>query len=284
MPYQQLTARDRVVIAHLKDQGHGPRAIGRQLQRPAGTISRALSRNTSPDDRYEASPAQQPASARRSNANAKRAKLKANTPLLKKVKEGLKHKWSPKLISDQLKHRKARDEDGQPLRVSAPTIYAWLAQNHADGGAWRATLPRGGRGRKPNGTKGKRRGPIAGRRCMTERPIGAVNRSRLGHWECDTLEGSYKKSFLVTLVDRKSRYGLIGRALDKSSATVNAVVQQMLEGLPAKLRRTGTLDNGTEFSGFAELEEQLGMTIDFAHPYSPWERGSNEQFNGLLRI
>jgi transposase, IS30 family len=125
---------------------------------------------------------------------------------------------------------------------------------------------------------------MAGRRPITQRPAGARNRSRLGHWEGDTVEGSHKQSFLVTLVDRKSRYGLLGKALDKSSATINAVIDQLLGRLPEGLRRTGTLDNGTEFSGFTQLEEQLGMTIYFANPYSPWQRGSNEQFNGLLRM
>ena len=296
MPYQHLTAQDRGVIAHLIAQGQGPREIGRQLKRSPGTITRELSRNVSSGDSYEASFAQQAAAARRFKANAKRAKLEANKPLLKAVKDGLNQKWSPKLISERLKQQKASGGtsgglsegtsggDGKGLRVSGPTIYAWLKRDKAQGGRWEKKLPRGGRGRKPNGTKGKRRDPIAGRRCITERPAGAENRSRYGHWEGDTVEGAHKRSFLVTLVDRKSRYGLIGKALNKSSATTNALIRQMLGRLPERLRRTATLDNGTEFSGFAELEEKLEMDLYFAHPYSPWERGSNEQFNGLLRM
>lgn len=269
------------MIAHLHGRGHGPCEIGRQLRRSAGTITRELSRNASSEDGYEPDAAQQAASTRRSRANARRAKLK-HKPLLQAVKDGLKQRWSPELIGEHLKQQgKAK---GRAMRVSAPTIYAWLKRDQANGGKWVKKLPRAGRGRKPNGTKGKRRDPMAGRRCITERPAGAENRSRLGHWEGDTVEGSHKQSFLVTLVDRKSRYGVVGKALDKSSATVNAVIQQMLGRLPEGLRRTGTLDNGTEFSAFAQLEEQLNMTLYFAHPYSPWERGSNEQFNGLLRM
>lgn len=284
LPYQHLTDQDRHVIAHLHDRGYGPREIGRQLGRCAGTISRELSRNGSSADGYDAPAAQRSAAARRSGANAKRAKLRPHKPLLKVVKDGLKQRWSPKLISERLKQQRASGGDGGALRVSAPTIYAWLKCDHAEGGRWSKKLPRGGRGRKPNGNKGKRRDPMAGRRCITERPPGAENRSRLGHWEGDTLEGAHKQSFLVTLIDRKSRLGLIGKAMDKSSATINAVMDELLGRLPEGLRRTGTLDNGTEFSGFAQLEEQLDMTIYFAHPYSPWERGSNEQFNGLLRM
>jgi len=270
------------VIAHLHGRGHGPCEIGRQLRRSAGTITRELSRNGSSEDGYEPDAAQQAASTRRCRANAQRAKLRRNKPLLKAVKDGLKQKWSPKLIGERLKQQgKAKD---RAMRVSAPTIYAWLKRDKADGGAWSKKLPRGGRGRKPNGTKGKRRDPLTGRRCITQRPAGAENRSRRGHWEGDTVEGSHKQSFLVTLVDRKSRYGLLGKALDKSTQTINAVIDEMLGTLPEGLRRTGTLDNGTEFNGFAQLEEQLGMTIYFANPYSPWQRGSNEQFNGLLRM
>lgn len=277
------------MIAHLHGRGHGPCEIGRQLKRCAGTISRELSRNGSAADGYGAACAQLAAERRRVKANARRAKLK-HKPLLKAVKEGLKRRWSPKLIGECLKQhphprpRKAGKTEDRAMQVSAPTIYAWLKQDKAKGGTWDKKLPRGGRGRKPNGTKGKRRDPMAGRRCITQRPAGAENRSRRGHWEGDTVEGSHKQSFLVTLVDRKSRFGLIGKALNKSSATINALIDQMLGHLPEGLRRTGTLDNGTEFSGFAQLEEQLGMTIYFAHPYSPWERGSNEQFNGLLRM
>ena len=281
MSYRHLTDRDRHVIAHLHGRGHGPCEIGRQLQRPAGTISRELSRNGSCADGYQSACAQLAAERRRAGANAKRARLK-HKPLLKAVKDGLKQRWSPRLIGERLKQQgKAYDP---ALQVSAPTIYAWLKRDKAAGGKWDKKLPRGGRGRKPNGTKGKRRDPMAGRRCITERPAGAENRSRRGHWEGDTVEGAHKQSFLVTLVDRKSRLGLLGKAMNKSSATINALIDQMLGRLPEGLRRTGTLDNGTEFSGFAQLEEQLGMTLYFAHPYSPWERGSNEQFNGLLRM
>lgn len=269
------------MIAHLHGRGHGPCEIGRQLQRSAGTISRELSRNASSEAGYKPDAAQRAAATRRAGANARRAKLK-HKPLLKAVKQGLKQRWSPKLIGERLKQQgKAKD---RLMRISAPTIYAWLARDQADGGAWSKKLPRAGRGRKPNGTKGKRRDPMAGRRCITQRPAGAENRSRLGHWEGDTVEGAHKQSFLVTLIDRKSRFGLVGKALDKSSATINAVIEQLLERLPEGLRRTAVLDNGTEFNGFAQLEEQLGMTIYFAHPYSPWQRGSNEQFNGLLRM
>lgn len=125
---------------------------------------------------------------------------------------------------------------------------------------------------------------MPGRKCITERPPGAENRSRLGHWEGDTVEGSHKASHVVTMVDRKSRFTLIGKAKDKSAATINTVITSLLERLPQCLRRTTTLDNGTEFSGFKQLEQNLNMAIYFAHPYSPWERGTNEQTNGLLRM
>ncbi len=287
MSYTHLTWEQRCVLAHLWQQGHGINAIARQLKRSPSTISRELDRNSpghGKGDRshYAAQAAQQRSDHRRRDANARRDKFK-HKPLCQAVKDGLKERWSPKLISEHLKRPRPRKVD-RPMRVSAPTIYAWLERDTASGGQLEKKLPRCGKGPKPNGSRATRRAALPGRRCITERPPGAQNRSRLGHWEGDTVEGAYKASYLVTLVCRKSRLSLLGKAKDKSAATINAVIQALLERLPKRLRRTATLDNGTEFSGYEQLEQELGMAVYFAHPYSPWERGTNEQLNGLLRI
>ena len=288
MPYIHLTLPERCVIAHLAKQGCGLREIGRQIQRAAGTISRELKRNGASGkgsrSRYRARVAQQCGDKRRHGANALRRKTR-HKPLQQAIKRGLKERWSPMIISEKLRrqHPQATADD-RAMRVSAPTIYAYLERDRVCGGKLAKQLPRRGKGRKPNGTKGKRRDPLAGRKCITQRPPGAENRSRLGHWEGDTVEGAHKASFVVSLVDRKSRLTLLGKAKDKSAATINAVMISLFKRLPKRLRRTATLDNGTEFSGFKHLEQELDMAIYFAHPYSPWERGSNEQLNGLLRM
>ena len=286
MPYTHLTQEERCVIAHLLREGYGPCEIARQLGRPAGTISRELDRNSAQGNRsrYRAQAAQRHRDQRRHDANAQRDKTR-HKPLQQAIRRGLKERWSPKLISEHLKRIHARQtESHRAMRVSAPTIYAYLKRDARGGGSWHKQLPRRGKGRKPNGTKAKRRDALPGRKCITQRPPAAENRSRLGHWEGDTLEGAHKASFLVSLVDRKSRLALLGKAKDKSVSTINDVMISLLGCLPRALCKTTTLDNGTEFNGFAQLEKQLGIDIYFAHPYSPWERGSNEQLNGLLRM
>lgn len=288
MPYTHLSLEERCIIAHLSREGHGPCEIGRRVRRPAGTISRELTRNRGgrPQGVYRAQAAQQHRDQRRHDANARRDKTR-HKPLQQAIRRGLKERWSPKLISEQIKRdhpRPGKSARDRAMRVSVPTIYAYLKRDAACGGKLHKRLPRRGKGRRPNGSKAQRRDALPGRKCITERPPGAENRSRLGHWEGDTVEGAHKASFLVTLVDRKSRLSLLGKAQDKSAATINAVMTSLLKRLPKHQRRTATLDNGTEFNGFAQLEKQLGITIYFAHPYSPWERGSNEQLNGLLRM
>ena len=286
MPYTHLTLQERCVIAHLSREGHGPCEIGRQLKRPAGTISRELKGNRGGRPRavYQAQAAQQHSAQRRHDANARRDKTRCKL-LQQAIRRGLKQRWSPKIISEQLKRQHPRQTTrDRALRVSAPTIYAYLKRDADSGGKLARRLPRRGKGRKPNGSRAKRREALPGRKCITQRPAGAENRSRLGHWEGDTVEGAHKASYVVTLVDRKSRLSLLGKAKDKSAATINAVMTSLLERLPRCRRRTTTLDNGTEFSGFEQLETQLGMAIYFTHPYSPWERGTNEQTNGLLRM
>jgi IS30 family transposase len=290
--YTHLTLDERCVIAHLSREDLDPCEIARQIGRSPGTICRELARNGNPKSVYQARSAQHRHDQRRCEANAQREKTR-HKPLQQAIKRGLNQRWSPKIISEQLKRNHPRPRkcsQDRAMRVSAPTIYAYLKRDTISGGTsggggnLEKQLPRRGKGRKPYGSRGKRRDAMPGRKCITERPPGAENRSRLGHWEGDTVEGSHKASHVVTMVDRKSRFTLIGKAKDKSAATINTVITSLLERLPQCLPRTTTLDNGTEFSGFKQLEQNLNMAIYFAHPYSPWERGTNEQTNGLLRM
>ena len=288
MTYTHLTQDERSVIAHLSREDLGPFEIARQIGRSPGTIYRELARNSNAKSVYQARSAQHRHDQRRREANARREKTR-HKPLQQAIKRGLKERWSPKIISEQLKRdhpRPRKCSQDRAMRVSAPTIYAYLKRDTISGGGGKLEkqLPRRGKGRKPYGSRGKRHDAIPGRKCITERPPGAENRSRLGHWEGDTVEGAHKASYVVTIVDRKSRLTLMGKAKDKSAATINTVMTSLLERLPQCLRRTTTLDNGTEFSGFKQLEQNLSMAIYFAHPYSPWERGTNEQTNGLLRM
>ena len=162
------------------------------------------------------------------------------------------------------------------------TIYRWLKQDQARGGTLCRSLPRRGKGRKPNHSCTSRM-PQPGRRRIHDRPAGAANRSRFGHWELDTVEGAHKQGYLVSLVERKSRYTLLERASDKRAQTINACILRMAERLDPALRRTVTSDNGREFDSYHELEQTLGLPFYFADPNSPWQRGTGEQTHSVLR-
>ena len=115
------------------------------------------------------------------------------------------------------------------------------------------------------------------------RPAAVEDRRRFGDWESDTVEGAKGTGLLVTLVERKSRVVLIGKVRDKKAVTVTAAIIALLGSLPSMLKRTITADNGKEFAGFAEVDAALGCRTYFANPHAPWERGANENTNGLIR-
>jgi IS30 family transposase len=276
MSFQHLTAAERAVIEHLDRNGESEREIARQLKRSPSTINRELKRGK-PTERcaYKAGRAQELAETRRSSANAGRAILRCKK-ILRHVKARLKDRWSPTLIAGRLRRL------GSEIQICGMTIYRFLKRDREAGGTLSRGLPRRGKGRRPNGSKG-RRTPKPGRRRIDDRPAGATNRSRHGHWEGDTIEGAGKTAYIVSLVDRRSRYTLLGKAENKSKEVVARVVRELIARLAVALRRTLTLDNGTEFNDHQAIEDDTGVEVYFADPYSPWQRGTNEQTNGILR-
>jgi IS30 family transposase len=171
----------------------------------------------------------------------------------------------------------------RPTKISHTTIYRWIWGDCQRTLQFRPFLriarkPR----RKPYG-KPSRQGRIAGKRSIETRPAQANERKRVGDWEGDTMVGKGRKGFLLTCVDRASRY-LIARKLDACAAEpVAQQLQQTIRKLPAEKRRSLTLDNGREFTRPIELERRLHLPIYFAHSCHAWERGTNENTNGLLR-
>jgi IS30 family transposase len=276
MSFQHLSASERAVLAHLHSTGVSQREVARQLGRHSSTISRELRRGK-PTARcgYRADRAQDLASSRRASANGLRVRMRCKE-LLRHVQAGLKLRWSPELIVGRL-HRL-----GSEVQVCAMTLYRFLKRDREAGGKLHKGLPRRGKGRRPNGSKGRRR-PKQGRRRIEERPAGALNRTRHGHWEGDTVEGAGKSAYIVSIVDRKSRFTLLGKAQNKSQEVVGAVVKRLLKRLAKALRRTLTLDNGTEFNGHHAIEAGTGVDVYFADPYCSWQRGTNEQTNGVMR-
>jgi len=279
MSYHHLTREERNVLYIMQVQGHAPAEIARCLGRHRSTISRECRRNANGDGRYFAGEAQTWANSRR-HAHLRRPKTD-DRHLMTYVSERLADRWSPEQIAGRLSKHAPADLEGRS--ISHTTIYRWIWSDPERSRQFRPFLriarkPR----RKPYG-KPSRQGQIAGKRSIEERPREANERHRLGDWEGDTVVGKGRKGFLLTCVDRASRF-LISRKVDVCAAELVAQkLQQSLRRLPADKRLTLTLDNGREFARPIELAIRLHLELFFAHPYHSWERGTNENTNGLLR-
>jgi IS30 family transposase len=279
MSYRHLTMDERNVIYQMQVQGYRDAEIARCLGRHRSTIGRECERNAMGDGRYESGPAQTWANSRR-RAHLRRPKT-GHGRLMAYVGERLADRWSPEQIAGRLSVRPPAALAG--LSISHTTIYRWIWADPERTRRFRPLLriarkPR----RKPYG-KPTRRGQILGKRSIDQRPKEANERTRLGDWEGDTMVGKARKSFLLTCVDRASRY-LIARKVKACAAEpVAEQLQQSLRRLSVDQRQSLTLDNGREFARPRQLERRLGLAVYFAHPYHAWERGTNENTNGLLR-
>ncbi len=279
MSYHHLTMDERNVIYRMQFQGYRQTEIARCPGRHRSTISRELKRNVNAQDRYDPGTAQAFAQVRR-RAHLRRPKI-GDASLMAYVADRLRACWSPEQIAGRL-----ADAPPQALRgktLSHTTIYRWLWAEPQRAQQFRPFLRVAHKARsKPYG-KPSRQGQILGKRSIDDRPQEANERQRLGDWEGDTVVGKGRTGYLVTCVDRASRY-LIARKVQTCAATpVAHTLHRSLRRLPPSKRRTLTLDNGREFARPKTLEHKLTMPIYFAHPYHSWERGTNENTNGLLR-
>ncbi len=279
MSYRHLTMDERNVIYRMRFQGYSDAEIARCLGCHRATIGRECKRNASVDGRYEPANAQTLANSRR-RAHLRRSRT-GQPRLMAYVAERLADRWSPEQIAGRLANCPPPDLAG--LSISHTTIYRWIWADPQRTHQFRPFLriarkPR----RKPYG-KPSRQGQILGKRSIDERPTEANERTRLGDWEGDTVVGKGRRGYLVTCVDRASRY-LIARKVHACAAEpVARQLHSTIRRLPAEKRRSLTLDNGREFARPIELERRLDLPIYFAHPYHSWERGTNENTNGLLR-
>ena len=282
MPDGQLTTDERYQITHLHQAGHAHGEIARRLGRHRGTIGRELDRNADPLGGYHYQSAQQQAQTRRSAA-CRRYKLDSPGGMAgKAVRAGLKQRWSPQQIAGRLR---LDHPDDQAAWVSHEAIYQWVYREALSGRLSYQRLRRGRKRRRcriPGERQGKR-GVIPDRVGIEERPDVVNFRGRFGDWESDTVEGAKGRGLVATHVERKSRYTRLGKLNDKKAATLSSVTRAIFRDLPVKLRRTATFDNGKEFADFKTIQRELKMTVYFADPHSPWQRGANENTNGLLR-
>ena len=273
MTYHQLTQEERYTITAQLMCGGSQAQIARLLGRDRSTISRELRRNrTHHDGKYRAEKAHSYAVARRRRCRRRPHFTVEDMALVARL---LRKKWSAEQIAGELRDR------GR-LRISHETIYRRIRwDKRAGGDLWRHTRIMSKFGRKRYRSHDSR-GVLSGKRSIVERPIEVDQRSEIGHWEGDTVMGRDMRHCVLTLVERKTGFAIIQKLRSRSKDEVTRAATRAIRR-HCRNFKTLTLDNGTEFHDYAKLEARFPVTVYFATPYHSWERGSNENFNGLLR-
>ncbi len=279
MGYKHLNIDERESILKMLCKEKKLTEIARKIGRNKGTISRELSRNLSSTGEYKPHLAQR-YYAKRRDESKEPYRLEQNGRLRQYVRNKLKLYWSPEQISARLE---IDHPDTTQMHVSPLVIYDWVERNKEAGGKIYKFLRQGHRKRRKKRGSLNNQGHIPDRRSISERPKAVDKREELGHWEGDSIVGKSHGSFVASHVERKSRYLLVGLMDDKSAESMNATTQRLFRKIPKAQRKTMTFDNGKEFAGFKVLEKSVGFRCYFADPYSSWQRGTNENTNGLLR-
>ena len=273
MTYHQLTSEERYMLAALRRQGLKQAEIARALGRHRSTVCREVRRNsTRADGHYRAFTAQERTNGRRSRSRRNRRFTAEDFAL---VEELLCRQWSPEQVAGSLR-REGR------LLISHETIYRYVWRDKKQGGTLYTHLRDARKRRRKRYGAYDSRGRLAGKRLIAERPAEVETRSSVGHWEIDTVMGTGSRDCVVTLVERKSGLVLIGKLPDRTKESFNRRVVRLIRR-HAGAFKTVTADNGTELHGYERVERLTGATFYFARPYHSWERGSNENANGLIR-
>jgi IS30 family transposase len=280
-----LSEDERIRLADLRREGHTLRRIATLMGRSASTISRELRAGADSAGRYRPHEAHRRSLQRRKLTRSSR--LSQDAELREWVADRLKARWSPEQISHTLVQRFPDQPD---RRLCTETIYQ--AVYRPDLGGLPRELPgRTLRSRRRHRVShrqagARRHGPVTGMTMIDQRPASVIGRDEPGHWEGDLIMGAGNASAIVTLVERTSRYTLLGHLPDArhDSSTVRDVVVALLGELPEHLRLTLTWDQGKEMAQHAQIAAALGTTaVYFCQPRSPWQRPTNENTNGLIR-
>lgn len=269
MKYTQLTQEERYQIYALLKAGHSQTEIAMILNRHKSTISREIQRNTGLRG-------YRPQQAQRLTDERKIAKVRPriHSDVWTDVIHLLRQDWSPEQISLWLKA-----EHG--VSISHEWIYQFVLQNKLSGGDLYRHLRCQKQRRKRYGSY-SRRGQLIDRVSIDERPSIVDQRQRIGDWELDTIIGKGHQQAIVSLTERKSRYTLIHKVKRKTAASVSSAIIRLLKPLAHHVK-TLTSDNGKEFADHKAIAQALNADFYFAHPYASWERGLNENTNGLIR-
>jgi IS30 family transposase len=269
--YTQLTESERNQIYALLQANHSHRTIAKLLRRNPSTITREVARNRGLRG-YRPKQAQRKAAERRHKPRTRKMTMRVQ----EHIRDRLNDEWSPEQIS-------ATMENDLGVRVSHERIYQHIWDDKQGGGRLYRSLRIAGhkRRRKKRGSKDWR-GKIPNRTDIDQRPGLVDQKERVGDWEADLVSGAHHKGFVVTLVERKHKYTLIGHVVKKTALAVQKEILRLLRPIQSRVH-TITFDNGHEFSKHETIAQELSCECYFAKPYHAWERGLNENTNGLIR-
>lgn len=271
--YRHFTIDERESLLVYLSQGKKNCEIARLMNRSPSTISREIRRNVESRTRYSALQAQKAYEQRRKHC-VRKYKL-AEPSCAEKVSELLANAWSPEQISNRLKY------ETNVIQISTCTIYRGLEHGLLNG-ELRKKLRIKGR-RRHGGRKKSKCGHLDIEYTIHDRPKSVEGRQIIGHWESDTVRGAKWTGCIATHVERTSRYAVLCKIPDRTAdAFTQATVTAFLT-IPKRKRRSFTTDHGKEFANHREILQLLNCKVYFADPHAPWQRGTNENFNGLLR-
>ncbi|HEY3194514.1 MAG TPA: IS30 family transposase [Candidatus Dormibacteraeota bacterium] len=274
MLYRQITFAERYTLGLLRQRGLSAAAIARVLGRHRSTIGREVRRNgTARDGCYRPQLADWYARGRRSRSRRNRQFSAAEWARIRAL---LREDWSPEQVAGWLRRHRE-------LAISHETIYRYVWADKRAGGTLYQHLRGARKQRRKRYGRYDSRGRLAGKRPITERPPIVATRQELGHWEADTMLGASQAGpCVLSMVERQSGYLLLGQLDQRLSAAVNQRARHLITAQPHPVR-TITVDNGTEFHEYVKLERTTGTRFYFATPHHAWERGTNENTNGLVR-
>jgi len=273
--YKQITQEERYIMAALRKQGLSIRAVANYLGRHHSTIYREFTRNTyHADGCYRPSKAQEKTIARR--RRSKRNK-QYTEEVLKPVWKLLKAKYSPEQITGHIQRFNLMERT-----PSHETIYQYIWEDKSQGGFLWQHLRQSSKRRRKRYRAYDSRGILADKRHISERPKSVESKKYIGHWEIDTVHGKGSNHCIVTILERKTGFVLIGNLNDKTTQSLNQKTNMLINRM-SSIFKTITSDNGTEFHQYKIIEEKHSVKFYFANPYHSWERGANENVNGLIR-
>ncbi len=282
--YHHLSPEDRAGIMIMLKDHYSLRQIASKLNRSPSTISRELTRNASNSYNYVANKAARNYKERRLKS-VKSHKLQTDSPLYDIVYTWIvDHKWSPEQISNKLKQSYPKQPS---MQVSPETIYAHIYA-HPKGELKKLMVSSLRRHKSKRGPRGSKHSnysslKVSEEQLIMNRPVEVETREIAGHWEGDLIVGAMNKSCVGTLVERKTGYLVMSKMRNKTAQAVREGFEANMKTIQDFLRISLTYDRGSEMSQHPQFSKNLQMKVYFADPHSPWQRGSSENINGLIR-